>query len=406
NGTVTDLVYSQEDLPSFTNLPGNVTFTTPEERIPKVDIAQLHRKININGMRGIMVTDTYRLNNKDTQEISSFDVILPEGASPQKAYDFLERPLEEVQQVSESPNKYWVIFTLQTGESYAVDSGDSYIFSVQYSLPGESYIIQEGSTKFQASFPLYSNLDYYVLQSSTEIMLPEGGKILNFQNNTSDGHYSVTRSVFQETLTIQHQGLSSLNGFTLSLGYTYNFLWLAFRPTLWMFTLVIVGIVLAMVWKRRSEPTAPTPVSEVEGEINSEDIQSFVEAYERKRKITPKLQSLETRAKKGRISRRRYKVRRKTLETKLGTVSRKLEGLKDKFKAAGGRYGNLMDRLEIAETEINEVEANISSIDARHRRGDLSLGAYRKLLSEYEDRREKAETAINRVLIRLREEVQ
>jgi hypothetical protein len=64
-----------------------------------------------------------------------------------------------------------------------------------------------------------------------------------------------------------------------------------------------------------------------------------------------------------------------------------------------------MRQLEIAETEINEVEANIKSIEARHSRGEISLEAHRKLLSDYLRRKEGAGTTINGILLRLREEI-
>jgi hypothetical protein len=73
--------------------------------------------------------------------------------------------------------------------------------------------------------------------------------------------------------------------------------------------------------------------------------------------------------------------------------------------AAGGQYVQLMRQLEIAETEINEVEANIKSIEARHSRGELSLEAYRKLLTDYQHRKERADTTIKGILLRLREEI-
>ena len=75
------------------------------------------------------------------------------------------------------------------------------------------------------------------------------------------------------------------------------------------------------------------------------------------------------------------------------------------MRAAGGKYVDLMRQLEIAETEINEVEANIKSIEVRHTRGELSLEAYRKLLADYQRRKEKTQTAISGILLRLREEI-
>jgi chromosome segregation ATPase len=170
-----------------------------------------------------------------------------------------------------------------------------------------------------------------------------------------------------------------------------------------MLALATVGCVIAFVW---SKPRAQLPVAvpEVEVRISSEEIKSLVDTYERRRKLTPRLKALETRVQKGKISRRRYKVQRKTLETQLTTLSRRIRDLEEKIQTAGGHPRDLIRRLEIAETEVNEVEANIRSIRLRQRRGELSLGAYRKLLSEYEQRKEKAQTTINEILIRLREE--
>jgi chromosome segregation ATPase len=130
-----------------------------------------------------------------------------------------------------------------------------------------------------------------------------------------------------------------------------------------------------------------------------------VESYEEKRRITSEIKSLETAVSKGRIPRQRYKVQRKTLETRLASLSRSLDDLKLKLRSAGGRYADLMRQLEVAETELNEVESNIRSIEIRHRRGELTLEAYRKLLADYEGRRERAETAINGILLRIREEI-
>jgi chromosome segregation ATPase len=99
------------------------------------------------------------------------------------------------------------------------------------------------------------------------------------------------------------------------------------------------------------------------------------------------------------------KIQRKTLETRVDTLSRSLADYKEKMRAAGGHYASMMRELEVAEIELNEVEANIRSIEARHGRGELSLEGYRKLLGDYERRKEKTETTIDGILLRLREEI-
>jgi chromosome segregation ATPase len=173
-----------------------------------------------------------------------------------------------------------------------------------------------------------------------------------------------------------------------------------------MWALAVFGLAVVVVWKRPKgaavRVAAPLPAVAVR--LRPEYVKSFVNAYEEKRKITLELESLETRVRKGKIPRRRYKVQRRTLETRLNSLSKSLAEFKERMRAAGGLYADLMRQLEVAETEINEVEASSRSIEARHSRGELSLEAYRKLLSDYQRRKEKAETTINGILLRLREE--
>jgi DNA repair exonuclease SbcCD ATPase subunit len=138
--------------------------------------------------------------------------------------------------------------------------------------------------------------------------------------------------------------------------------------------------------------------------IQPEFVKSFVDEYEEKRKTMLDLESLESKMQKGKIPRRRYKVQKKILETKLNSLSRSVDESKQRMRASRGQYADLLGTLEVAETEINEVEGNIKSIEARHGRGDLSLESYRKLLGDYQRRREKADTTIDGILLRLREE--
>jgi chromosome segregation ATPase len=171
-----------------------------------------------------------------------------------------------------------------------------------------------------------------------------------------------------------------------------------------IWALAIAGCAIVVAWERPKKPVAAT-ISGTAERLRTEDIKSFVDLYEEKRKVVQESESLETMVQKGRIPRRRYKVRKKTLEIRLSTLSRSLAELTEKMNAAGGKYGDLMRQLEVAETEINEVEAGIKSITARHGRGEISLETYRKLLTDYRHREERTESTISGILLRLREEI-
>lgn len=393
-GTVGNLTYLQENLPAFTSSPANVVFLVTGNRLQLFDINELKCEIEINGMGEIKGLDTYHITNKALQKIGSIEIILPQNASNPSAHDQLGRRLDPLS-VTEKENRYEVSFTSQ------IDTGKSTSFTVKYYLPSKVYVEQKRPKGFDLTFTLFQNLNYYINQSFVTFVLPEGAKLLSFENASVGGSYSITREVFQEKLTIKRQGILSLDSFSIGITYEYDLLWLSFRPTIWMWALAVVGCAIAVVWKR---PKAPVSVPKVTVRLRSKDIKAFIDEYEKKRRILWEMESLETRVRKGKIPRRRYKVRRRTLETRLNALSRNLTDLKGKLRAAGGLHRDFMGRLEVAETEINEVEANIDSIEARHRRGDLSLGAYRKLHADYERRKEKAETTVNQILIRLREE--
>jgi len=388
--------YSEENLPPFSYSPGNVTFSVPADEIQMFE-KELKREIRISGVGEIEVSDTYYVTNKGVNEISSIELILPPNASNPIAQNQFGRQMQLVLTDAEI-NRYRITLTS------LLKPNRSTIFTLKYHLPREVYITQEASDNFNFILPSFRHINYYIEQLSVTIVLPEGARILNFKEASVGNSYNVARNVFQETITINCRGVISLDSFDVETTYVYNVLWLAFRPTLWMWALTMVGCAIAVLWKRPKAP-APIAVPGVAIRLRPEDIKSFINAYEEKRRIILEIESLESRARKGKIPRRRYKVRRKTLETRLNTLSKNLTELEEKMRAVGGLYADFMRQLEVAETEINEVEANIKSIRARHRRGELSLEAYRKLLADYERRKEKSETTINGILIRLREEI-
>jgi chromosome segregation ATPase len=160
----------------------------------------------------------------------------------------------------------------------------------------------------------------------------------------------------------------------------------------------IVGII-ALLW-RAPKPT-PVPVSP----IAPESLRSFVDTYERKANAMRELEILEQQVRKRKISRRRYKVRKKALDGRLSVFSKDLTELKEEMRKASSRYASTMRQIEVAETELEETEAAMRRIELRYRRREISKGTYRKLMDEYIRRKERAETTIDGVLLRLREEI-
>lgn len=394
--------FSKENLPAFTYAPAIAAFSVPNDKLRIIDVKELNREIEIGPVGEMEGSDSYRLVNNSTLDIYSLEIAVPSNASNFVGTDQFGRTLT-VEPLNSSDKfdllNVTFIFPLKRNESAWL--------TVKYSLPS---VAPEQANKFAFNLSLFPPVDYYIEQASVTVVLPEGARILNPETTSFGNSYSLTRNVFQQTLSINRQGVTYLDsvlpsGNVLQIEYEYSPLWLSFRPTLWIWALAIVGCTVVALWRRPKVPTPPRiAVPKLPVGLSPEYVKSFISAYEDKQRVVSELKSLEIRARKGRIPRRRYKVQRKTLETRLGALARNLAELKETMRRAGGLYADLMRQLEVAETEINEVETNIKSIEARHRRGELSLGAYRKLLADYQRRRGKAETTVNGILLRLREE--
>jgi hypothetical protein len=399
NGTVEALEYSFSggSLPQFTYQPANVTFQMTDSEFELFDVKEFRQEFNIGGAGGVEGQDNYQIKSKSPATITSFEVVLPRNASGITAEDQFSKQMSTPEVLDENASRYKI--TLST----SLESNKSTIFTVKYVLPQEVYNKRKDSGTFDFSFPLFQNLNCYIEQAYVSFVFPEGAKIVS-QNASAFEDYNIVRGAYQDTITLGRQGVISFDLSGVETTYEYNLLWLSFRPALWMWAIALVGCGIVLVVRRPKAPAAVV-VSRAAVSFSPEVIKSFVDAYEEKRKIVAEINSLEAGMRKGKIPRRRYKVQKKNSEARISTLDRNLADLRQKLRTFGGRYSDLMHQLEVAETEINEVDKNIESIEARLRRGEISLEAHRKLLADYERRREKAETTISGILLRLREEI-
>jgi hypothetical protein len=396
NGTVPGFSYSQEQLPAFTYEPASLNFTLSADAIQIVDVSDLSREIRTNEFGEIEGADTYEVTNTVSKTVSFFEIALPFNASNAVVEDQFGRKMSDPTQIDPNLNHYYINFTL------SIAKGQSTRFTVRYGLPSE-FLLREGSNKYSLSLLLFQNVNYYIDQTSVSFIFPEGAQIISVENKNNDLS-DVTRSVFQETVTMSKQGVIGMDNVSAQIAYQYNPMWLSFRSTIWVWALAIVGsVVAAVAWKApKGQPRIYVPTGAVK--LDPEHLRSFVDGYEEKQKIQLEMESLESRVQKGRMPRQRYKIRRRILEARLATLSRDLGEFKEKMRVVGGQYSDFMRQLEVAETEIKEAEANVKSVEARHNRGEISLEAYRKLSADYQRRKENAETTIDGVLLRLREE--
>jgi hypothetical protein len=409
DGVVNATTYTKQNLPAFTYAPATSTISASFGIIQKVNIPTLTRQVNISPAGAITCTDTYKIDNNSTGSITSFLINLPLNATNVVARDQFGRILSTAVQQTNS-----LVFVYNVTLAVAIGEGTSNLIVMDYSLPS---ISPAQGSQYILDLDLFPYFNYYVDAASVTVTLPEGATIVSPQLSQIGSSADLTRDAFQEVLTINKQGISFVNSIipsedVVSITFDYNPLWIAFRPTSWMWTVAIVGVVVIAVWKRpKAKAKTVTPrvtvaMAPAGVALSSEHLRDFVEAYEEKQKLNSELRALDARAQHGRIPRRRYKVQRRTLELRIESVSHTINNVKAILSRAGGSYADIARQIELADVELKEVELSLQTIEVRHESGELSLENYRKQLSDLERRREKAEDTTNGLLLRLRGEMQ
>jgi chromosome segregation ATPase len=91
------------------------------------------------------------------------------------------------------------------------------------------------------------------------------------------------------------------------------------------------------------------------------------------------------------------------LESQISRLDRELVDLKQRAKSMGPRYAEILKDLDIAEAELEGIEAEERRATARYRAGAYTLDAYRRMQEQYNKRRGKAKTTIESAILRLSE---
>jgi len=389
------LKHAAFNLTSFQDEPVLLKFNTMAYMFPLINVNEIKREINLDQWGGIHLSDSYHVTNKGF-DIASVTVKLPLGAyfdpktgARDELGSFPKDPLIQKGNLT-TPTK--VIVQLRD----ALTKDEDVKFTVTYGLPWKKHVNNYGWSDYNLNCTFFEEFDWTIRELTVTVTLPEGAE---FQSSKPLDPCNVKKSVFQETITYVFSNVTPFHDLDFDLTYGYLVFWASFYPMLWMGILVIVACAIALLWRAPRPP--PVPIIPVP----PEDLRSFVEAYEGKTRILLELESMEEGLRKGRIPRRRYKVRKKMLEGRLSTLSRDLTSLREKIRTGGERYANIMRQIEVAETMLEGVETDIRRVEARYRRGEISKGAYGRLLQEYDRRRERARTTIDEVLLRLREEI-
>ncbi len=386
------LKFSQSSLEDFTRESAWLRFyqyiPTEHTVFLMIDANEVKRDVALDEWGHIFVSDFYHLTNKGELDLTSVKLRLPQYAFDISWIDEAGNIHEELSLEGNATTAY-INATIAFG---TVKKNEDIEFTVTYRLPWKEYITQNSWRDYNLAFRFFEHeyFDWTIKKLSVTIKLPRNA---DFQS------CSVPPQSAGESVTFAFLNVTTFHDLDFHLTYEHTIFWASFYPTLWMGLSATIVCIIAFLWRAPK----PTPVSVTA--VSPKALRSFVDTYEKKTSAIGELEILEEQLRKRKISRRRYKVRKKALEGRLSTLSKDLTELKEELRKAGSRYADIMRQVEVAETELEETEAAIRRIELRYRRREISKGTYNKLLEEYNRRKEKAETTIDGVLLRLREEL-
>jgi hypothetical protein len=352
-----------------------------------VDADEVRRDITIDEWGGIFVSDFYHITNRGELNFTGLKLRLP-----QQAVDISWRDAKGEEQAPWLEGNATTSHINATIDFGTLEKDEAAKFTVTYGLPWKEYIAQNSWRSFTLALDLFE-CEYF------DWILNELVVTVNLPNDAEYQSSSVPPQSMKGSITFARDDVTPFHDLGFHMTYDYVVFSASFYPTLWMGLLVTVIGALALLWR------APKPTPVAVAPVSPEAVRSFVGTYERKIDALRELETLEEQVRRRKISRRRYKVRKKALEGRLSVFAKDLTDVKEKLREAGSRYASLTRQIEVAETALEETEAAIRRIKARYRRREISKGTYSKLLEEYTSRKERAETTIDGVLLRLREEL-
>ena len=351
-------------------------------------IDEWRREIILDAWYGISGIDYYLIRNVYSTEIHKVSLFLPAKADEIRVQDAYGEysPLS----IFEIRREDTVQINLTLNRPLKPEEKNEFLLS--YKLPLDTYIEQTGWQDYKLKLDIAKPKNVLIRKFSLTINLPEGAEPKNLPPNFHVKRQGLTTKIILLMRNVRESGTLHI-----TIDYQYSIFWRAFKPLMFIGATALL-VTIFFIIKRLYYPA---PVAKP---VPSALLGDFIKVYEEKMRLSMELQSIEEQFRSGRISGKRMRFRRRTIEHRISELNKQLAELKDRITAASDRYGELIKELEAAEVEIETLNADIERVEARFRRGEISADVRRRLIDEYANIRRRTEGRISEILLRLQEE--
>lgn len=372
------------NLQPFNTTLGKLSFTSATQNNLDVTVS---REITISQSANVLVADTYNITNRG-RDIPSLTFLLPKGTVSIIGSDVIGRLDETKLRVAAQDNGTSIVtFSPRFG---TIKSGGGANLRLDYELLNSVYVTTASLGKYSLNFRMFDNVKFVQTNLQTRVMLPPGFKM-----------ESVTwpaPKISDDKIILNASRVSPLSDLSFSLSYRLDPFWASFTPLAWAG--LIAGALAASVLvlgagiaKTAAAGLAPSGI-----------VGRFADLLDEKATLRLESEKLEEDMSRGALARHEFKRRRRMIDIRTSEIERQIGPLKQELTSSSQRYADLFRRIEKAEAELQVVRNSMSDLRNQYRSGRIAKESFESLNSDLTRRKEKAQQAIDNIVIGLREE--
>ena len=369
-----------------------VHFSLASAQTP-IQYPNVKTEVTISSFGTVQVTRTFRIINTGSNSLSGTPIFLPKDATDIMATDSLG-PITSTVTDNETGKTVTITFRYPLkGVEGGVIYNDTYTFFLHYLSSSTSFITQTEFGSFRFQYNASTGIELPVAQNTVVVTLPEGSTF-----SSSDPIGYVYTLGFNPTVSLNFTNLQPNGMLNFIVDYDFLPIWSAFRPTLWVGTVVaIIGAIL-LIRRRFGKTESP------KGSIHLGSLRSLANYLDEQLDLWRDLNKLEEASDNGSLRRKDYNSRKRILDERRKELSKSVSRLKKNVRQVSPRYAKMVVRIDAIEKEITSLRSNLSELRHKFRSSRMSRKSFENQAEAIKRRMRKVAASMETIIIELREE--
>ncbi|TFF89202.1 MAG: hypothetical protein EU549_01450, partial [Promethearchaeota archaeon] len=285
-----------------------------------------------------------------------------------------------------------------TPNRYTIRIGEKFTYNVKYILPIENYLSFSGDIASIDIDLLLGRFNSQVYHFVSQLMLPKGSIIESFAGE------NIIFDCVDGKPTIIYDDYGVTDSSKAQVNILYNsagsYWFILGHPLL---ISLIIGIIAALyVISKRAIPTTGIKITR-KTIVPASVIREFCYLYEQKIALMSEIDNLDKEYQRRKLRSREYRKLLKNTEKNIADIDKSLDEIKPEFRNVGGRYKEVVDKLEIFEGEKTTTKDSLVRLKARYKRKQIKPIAYRKLNRDFKKRIKKINSNMEKLVQELRD---